>query len=59
LAVDGGIGPSTGARAAAVGARILVAGSAIFDASDYQQAVAELRHSAADSAQYARTESSS
>jgi len=49
LAVDGGIGRSTGARAAAAGANVLVAGSAIFDASDYEQAISELRQQAGDS----------
>lgn len=42
LAVDGGIGPSTIRECARSGANMFVAGSAIFDANDYQQAIDEL-----------------
>ena len=43
LEVDGGIGPETIARAARAGADLFVAGTAVFGASDYAQAIAELR----------------
>lgn len=46
LSVDGGIGLSTIGTAAAAGANYFVAGSAIFDQSDYGQAVTELRNAA-------------
>lgn len=42
LSVDGGIGPKTIAECAEVGADLFVAGSAIFDQSDYKVSVAEL-----------------
>ncbi len=42
LSVDGGIGTKTIASCAAVGTDLFVAGSAIFDQSDYKYAVAEL-----------------
>jgi ribulose-phosphate 3-epimerase len=47
--VDGGIGPDTVAGAAAAGANVLVAGSALFrDPEGLEHAVAELRRRAAD-----------
>lgn len=42
LSVDGGIGPSTIEAAAKAGAEIFVAGSAIFDAVHYAQAIEQL-----------------
>jgi ribulose-phosphate 3-epimerase len=45
--VDGGIGPSTVAAAAAAGANALVAGSALFkDPDGFEHAVRDLRHRA-------------
>jgi ribulose-phosphate 3-epimerase len=43
LEVDGGITPETAAKAAAAGADVLVAGSAVFGQPDYAQAIARLR----------------
>jgi ribulose-phosphate 3-epimerase len=43
LEVDGGITPETAAEAAAAGADVLVAGSAVFGQPDYAQAIARLR----------------
>jgi ribulose-phosphate 3-epimerase len=43
LEIDGGIAPDTAARATAAGARVLVAGSAVFTHPDYAAAIAELR----------------
>ena len=43
LEVDGGIGPETVARAASAGADVFVAGSAIFGAPDYAEAITALR----------------
>jgi ribulose-phosphate 3-epimerase len=44
LEVDGGIGPDTGAGAAAAGANVLVAGSALYrDPLGLKHAVADLR----------------
>ncbi len=43
LEVDGGVGPETIARAASAGADVFVAGSAIFDAPDYGEAITALR----------------
>jgi ribulose-phosphate 3-epimerase len=43
LEVDGGIGPGTAARAARAGANVFVAGTAIFGAPDYAEAIAALR----------------
>ncbi len=43
LAVDGGIGRSTIEKAAEAGANLFVAGSAVFDSSDYRSAIDELR----------------
>ncbi len=47
IQVDGGISPATIAQAAAAGAEVFVAGSAVFTADDRQQAVADLRDRAA------------
>jgi ribulose-phosphate 3-epimerase len=46
IEVDGGIDTTTAARVVAAGARILVAGNAIFAASDPVRAVRELRAAA-------------
>ena len=43
LEVDGGIAPGTAGRAAAAGADVFVAGSAVFGAPDYAAAIAALR----------------
>jgi ribulose-phosphate 3-epimerase len=43
LEVDGGIGPGTAGRAARAGANVFVAGTAIFGAPDYAEAIAALR----------------
>jgi ribulose-phosphate 3-epimerase len=47
LEVDGGIGPETIVAAAAAGANVFVAGTAIFKASDYPEAIQALRAKAA------------
>jgi ribulose-phosphate 3-epimerase len=47
LEVDGGIAPGTAGRAAAAGANVLVAGSAVFAENDYAVAIAALRREAA------------
>ncbi len=46
LQVDGGIGPDTIGRAAQAGADVFVAGTAVFGAPDYAQAIAALRRGA-------------
>ena len=51
LSIDGGIGPETIRDAASSGAEILVAGSAIFDTSDYSSAISRLTRLAADAVQ--------
>jgi len=43
LEVDGGIAPGSAGRAAAAGANVFVAGSAVFGASDYAEAIDALR----------------
>jgi ribulose-phosphate 3-epimerase len=43
IEVDGGENATTAAEAAAAGATAIVAGSAIFGARDYAQAIAEIR----------------
>jgi ribulose-phosphate 3-epimerase len=45
--VDGGIKPETAATVAAAGANVLVAGTAVFGAPDYRQAIAAIREGAA------------
>jgi ribulose-phosphate 3-epimerase len=46
LEVDGGIGPETVPRAARAGADVFVAGTAVFAASDYGEAIQGLRRAA-------------
>jgi ribulose-phosphate 3-epimerase len=46
IEVDGGENATTAARAAGAGATAIVAGSAIFGAKDYAEAIAELRTNA-------------
>jgi ribulose-phosphate 3-epimerase len=48
LEVDGGIGPETIGRAAAAGADVFVAGTAVFGAKDYASAIAQLRGAAVE-----------
>lgn len=43
LEVDGGVRPGTASQVVAAGADVLVAGSAIFDAGDYESAIKALR----------------
>lgn len=43
IEIDGGINPSTAARATRAGVDILVAGSAVFGASDYAEAIRAIR----------------
>ena len=43
IEVDGGINHDTAERVVAAGANVLVAGTAVFDATDYGRAIAELR----------------
>jgi len=50
IEVDGGENATTAARAAAAGATAIVAGSAIFGAKDYREAIASIRESAAAAA---------
>src|SRR6202167_5752451 len=50
IEVDGGENATTAAQAAAAGANAIVAGSAIFGAKDYANAIAELRAKAAAAA---------
>lgn len=44
LEVDGGIGPDTAARVVEAGARVLVAGSAIFGQDDVGEAIRQIRN---------------
>jgi len=46
IEVDGGIGPETIARAAQAGADVFVAGTAVFGAGDYAEAIEGLRRTA-------------
>ena len=46
LEVDGGIGPETITRAAQAGADVFVAGTAVFGAGDYAEAISSLRRGA-------------
>jgi ribulose-phosphate 3-epimerase len=46
LEVDGGVGPETIARAARAGADVFVAGTAVFGAGDYAEAIEGLRRAA-------------
>jgi ribulose-phosphate 3-epimerase len=50
IEVDGGENATTAAQAAAAGATAIVAGSAIFGAEDYREAIASIRASAAAAA---------
>jgi ribulose-phosphate 3-epimerase len=43
IEVDGGVKPGVAARVAAAGANVLVAGTAVFGAKDYREAIAALR----------------
>jgi ribulose-phosphate 3-epimerase len=43
IEVDGGINPQTAKRVVAAGATVLVAGNAVFRATDYAAAIAALR----------------
>jgi ribulose-phosphate 3-epimerase len=47
LEIDGGIAPDTAARATEAGARVLVAGSAVFTHPDYAEAIAAIRREGA------------
>ncbi len=47
IEVDGGVKADTAATGAAAGANVLVAGTAVFGAKDYRQAIADLREDAA------------
>ena len=47
IEIDGGIGPGTVGAAARAGANVFVAGTAVFRASDYAAAIADLRKEAA------------
>ncbi|ACG75287.1 Ribulose-phosphate 3-epimerase [Anaeromyxobacter sp. K] len=46
IEVDGGVKPETAAKVAAAGANVLVAGTAVFGAPDYRQAIAGIRAAA-------------
>jgi ribulose-phosphate 3-epimerase len=46
IEVDGGINPETAGLAAAAGANVLVAGTAVFGAKDYREAIRALREAA-------------
>ena len=50
LEVDGGIAPGTIGRAAGAGATAFVAGTAVFGAPDYREAIASLRREASEAA---------
>ena len=50
LSVDGGIAPSTIGPAAAAGAELIVAGSAVLRSDDYARAIAELERTAREAA---------
>ena len=52
ISVDGGIAADTIADAAAAGADLFVAGSAIFDAADYGAAIADLEARASSGPRY-------
>jgi ribulose-phosphate 3-epimerase len=54
LMVDGGVAETTAGPAAAAGADAMVAGTSVFRAPDYRQAIAALRTVAAEGAQAAR-----
>jgi ribulose-phosphate 3-epimerase len=54
LSIDGGIGQETIGTAARAGADLFVAGSAIFQASDYRSSISQLRERALAARQVAR-----
>lgn len=56
LSIDGGIGPETIGSAALAGANEFVAGSAIFDTTDYREAMDGLLHAASGAAVSANSE---
>lgn len=56
LSIDGGIGPETIPEAARAGANEFVVGSAIFDTSDYRQAIEAMRQAAGGAALSATTD---
>jgi ribulose-phosphate 3-epimerase len=43
LEVDGGVGPQTARRVVEAGARVLVAGNAVFGKPDRKKAIADIR----------------
>ena len=47
LEIDGGVGPETAALVTAAGARVLVAGSAVFTHPNYDEAIAAIRREGA------------
>ncbi|HEY3593273.1 MAG TPA: ribulose-phosphate 3-epimerase, partial [Polyangiaceae bacterium] len=47
LSVDGGVAPGTARQVAEAGARVLVAGSSVFEKKDYREAIAAIRADAA------------
>jgi ribulose-phosphate 3-epimerase len=49
LEVDGGVAPGTASRVAQAGAKVLVAGSAVFGKPDYRQAIDGIRREASES----------
>jgi ribulose-phosphate 3-epimerase len=55
LSVDGGIGPDTISGTAAAGANVFVVGSALFEATDYREAIDRLQSAAAGAAVPARS----
>jgi ribulose-phosphate 3-epimerase len=56
ISIDGGIGPQTISAAAQAGAKLFVAGSALFDTQDYQNAMDQLLIAAGGAAVTATTE---
>lgn len=48
LEVDGGVAPGTASRVAEAGAKVLVAGSAVFGRPDYRQAIDDIRREASE-----------
>jgi ribulose-phosphate 3-epimerase len=51
LSVDGGISPATIGESAQAGANLFVSGSSIFEASDYQTAMEDMKHIALENSQ--------
>ena len=54
LEIDGGVGPDTAAGVVAAGARVLVAGSAVFSKPSYEAAIAAIRREGAAGTAQAR-----